>query len=104
MDVLALMTAIAGGGRFVLVQLSRVATFTEGDPVLAQQRIGRLAIVVEEEGLPIPFRMTALTLFAEAPFVDVVLLVAGVTVARGLVFVELSRVAGFAFRRAMPTS
>jgi hypothetical protein len=35
MDVLALMTAIAGGGCFVLVQLPRVATFAEGNPVLA---------------------------------------------------------------------
>jgi len=35
MDVLATMTAVAGGGSFVLVQLPRVATFAEGNAVLA---------------------------------------------------------------------
>ncbi len=35
MDVLALMTAIAGGGCFLLIQLSCVATFAERNPVLA---------------------------------------------------------------------
>lgn len=35
MDVLAFMTAMAGGGSFVLVQLPRVAKFAEGNPVLA---------------------------------------------------------------------
>jgi len=101
MDVFALMTAIAGGGRFVFVQLPRVATFAEGNPVLAYQRIGRVAVVVEEQRLPIPFRMTAFTLLVEALLVDVVLLVAGIAVARGGVFVQLPGVAGLALCRPM---
>jgi hypothetical protein len=35
MDVLATMTAMAGGGSLVLVQLPSVATFAEGNAVLA---------------------------------------------------------------------
>jgi len=35
MNVLALMTAMASGGCFVLVQLPRVATFAESNPMLA---------------------------------------------------------------------
>ena len=35
MDVLATMTAKAGGGGFVFVQLPRVATFAESNPMLA---------------------------------------------------------------------
>ena len=35
MDILGLMTAIASGGCFLLVQLSCVATFAKRNPVLA---------------------------------------------------------------------
>ena len=57
--------------------------------------------MVEEQRLPIPFRVTAFTLLAETPFVDVVLLVAGAAVARGFVFVQLPGVTGFALCRLM---
>ena len=57
--------------------------------------------MVEEQRLPTPFRMTALTLLVEAPLVDVVLLVAGIAVARGVVFVQLPGVAGLALCRPM---
>lgn len=57
--------------------------------------------MVEEQRFPTPFRMTALTLFGEVPLVDVILLMAGVAVAGGVVFVQQSGVAGFALSRPM---
>ena len=53
--------------------------------------------MVEEQPLPIPFRMTALTLLIETSLVNVVFLVTGVAVSRGFDFVQLPDVAGLAF-------
>ena len=57
--------------------------------------------MVEEQRLPIPFCMTALTLLIEASFVNIVFLVTGVAVGRCFGFVQLSGVAGLALGRPM---
>ena len=71
-------------------------------PMLPPQWIGRIVIVLEEEGFPIPFGMAALALLGKVALMLVVLLVAGVAVGGSLVFIQVPFMAGVALRRDMP--
>ena len=64
-----------------------MATLASGGSVFPSQRIFRIVVVLKKEHFPIPLGVTALTLRGKLSFMLVVLLVAGVAVARGLVFV-----------------
>lgn len=98
MDVVVLVAAIAVCCRLVFIENSLVAALAPGFAMVAFQRIRRVSLVVEEQGLPVPFGVAADTFPAESPFMGVVVLVAGITVDRGLVLIELPLVTGFTLR------
>lgn len=69
--------------------------------VIALEQIGGVTVVIEEQRLPVPFGVAALALFAESPLVGIALLMAGVTVGRRLIFIEVPLMAGGAGGRDM---
>ncbi len=97
MGVLTLVTSIAIGRGLLLVQFAGVAAEARGQAVFPDQRIFRVPVMVERNGLPVKFSVTFLALLPESRTVDVVLLMAGVTTGRCFIFVERSLVAAFAF-------
>jgi hypothetical protein len=86
MGVVAFVAGIAVDGSFVLVEMSLVATVACHDTMLAEQRIFRITIMLEEQGFPLLLRMTLLACVSETAVMDIVLLVASKTVGWRLVF------------------
>ena len=103
-DVVLLVAGVAVARSVVFVQLPRVAGFALCRPMLPSQRILRITIVLEEERFPIPFGVTAFTLFGKSSLMDVVFFMTGVAVDRGLVLIQLSLMAGRALGCDMPSS
>jgi len=101
MHVIILVASVAGCGRLVLIQASGVATLARDCAMLAEERVLRVSIMIEGDGLPDLFIVTLFALCSEVGPVNVVLLVARKTVCRGLVFVERARMATVAFRLSM---
>lgn len=97
MGVLTLVTGIAIGWSLLLVQFAGVAAEARGQAVFPDQRVFRIPVMIERDGLPINFSVTFLALLPESRAVDVVLLMAGVTTGRCFFFVERPLVAAFAF-------
>ena len=91
MLIILLVASVAGCGRLVLIQQSRVATLASGGSMFTLKRIGGIVIVLKEEGFPIPFGMAAFTLLGKASLVLVVFFVAGKAGGRRLVLVQMSR-------------
>ena len=102
MLIILLVASVAGCGRLVLIQQSRVATLASGGSMFTLKRIGGIVIVLKEEGFPIPFGMAAFTLLGKVPLMLVVLLVAGIAVGRSLVLIQMPLMAGVALSCDMP--
>ena len=85
--IVVLVAGVAGRGRLVLIQPSRVAALASGSSVFPLQRILRIVVVLKEEHFPISFGVTALTLLGKLPLMLVVLLMAGEAIDRRLVFI-----------------
>ena len=102
-DVVFLMAGIAVGRRLVFVQRALVAAVALGISMIALEGVRRVAIVLKEQRLPIPFGVAAFALLAVPAFVLVVFLVARDAVDRGFVLIELSLMAGVAGGRDMPS-
>lgn len=60
--------------------------------------------MLEEKDFPASFSVAALTLLAKVPFMLILFLMAGITVDRGLVLVQVSFVTRFALHHDMPPS
>lgn len=100
--IVLLVAGVAGRGRLVLIQPSRVAALARGGSMFPPQRIRRIVIVLKEEHVPIPFRVTGFTLFGKLSLMFVVFLVAGVAVGRSLLLIQVPLMAGLAFGCDMP--
>lgn len=96
-NVVFLMTGKTLRWRFLLIQLPLVAAVTFHLSMVSLQRIIRVAIMLEEQRLPVTFRMAGDTLLPEASLVWIVFFVATGTINRSLVLVEMPLVARFAF-------
>ena len=88
--VIFFVTGVAGCRSLDFVELSLMTAFASGCLVLAPQRVFRIPIVVERNGLPVLLEVTSFALFPEVPFVFVVFLVTGVAGRRSLLFVEVA--------------
>ena len=97
MRIIVLMTSIAIGRSFVLIQLSCVTAFTSGGTMGAEQRVLGVPFVVEENGLPSFFVVTLLALLPEIVPMDVIFLVTAIAIRCSLVFVEIALMATLAF-------
>ena len=85
--IVLLVASVAGRGRLVLIQPSRVAALASGGSVFSPQRIIRIVVVLKEEHFPIPFSVTAFTLLGKLPLMLVVFFVTGKAIDRRLVLV-----------------
>ena len=101
MRIIVLMTSIAIGRSFVLIQLSCVTAFTSGGTMGAEQRVLGVLFVVEKNGFPGFLAVALLAPLSEIVSVNVILLMTAKTICRGLVFVEVPLVATLAFRFSM---
>jgi hypothetical protein len=99
--VVLLMAGIAVGRRLVIVQQAGVTIAAFCLFVIALQWVGRVPIVLEEQGFPSALGMTACARFAEPAFMRIVLLMAGIAVGRCLVRVQAPLMAGLTFGRGM---
>ena len=99
--IVLLVAGVAGRGRLVLIQPSRVAALARGGSMFPPQRIRRIVIVLKEEHVPIPFRVTGFTPLGKFPLMLVVLLMAGEAIDRRLVFVKMPRMTRLALCGSM---
>jgi hypothetical protein len=74
-----------------------VATVAFDFPMFVSQGILRVPIMLKEDNFPAAFRVTAYTFLSVTAFVRVLFLVAGVTIGRGLILIQMSLMASFAF-------
>jgi hypothetical protein len=88
MGIVAFVAGVTVNRGFILIQMSRMATVAHHYTVLAEQGIFRVSIMIETRGFPLLHRMTFVAFLSEAIVMDIVLLVAGVTVSRCFVLVQ----------------
>jgi hypothetical protein len=88
MGVVALVTGVTVSRGLVLIEAPRMATVAGHHTMLPEQRIFGVPIVLEDQRFPFSLRMAFLAFLPEAGVVDIILLVTGITVRRGFLFVE----------------
>lgn len=98
MHVVVLVASVAGRGRLVLIKTSCMATLTGCSSMLAQERVFCISIVIEGDCFPVLLVVTFLAFRPKVGSVNVVLFVAGITIGRGLAFVQCVLMAALAFR------
>lgn len=101
MDIGAVMAGITVPRSFVGIEDALVTTGAGDRPMSAQQRIRGVPIVLEMEGFPLLLLVAFVTPVSEASLVNIVSLMAGVTVGRRLVFEQGAVVAALALRASM---
>lgn len=101
MDIGTVMTGITVPRSFVGIEDALVTTGAGDRPMSAQQRIRGVPIVLEMEGFPLLLLVAFVTPVSEASPVNIVSLMAGVTVGRRLVFEQGAAVAALALRASM---
>jgi len=99
--VVFLVAGIAGRRRLVLIEVSGMAPYTSGYAMLSDKRVLRVSIMIKENRFPFLLVMTFLALQTEVGPMNVVILMAGVTLGGSLVFIETACMATIAFRLAM---
>jgi hypothetical protein len=104
MNVVFLVAGIALGRSLVFIETACVATLAFRLAMVTLERIHGIPIVLKEQDFPIPFRVAALALFAETTLMLVVLLVAGVTIYRRLVLIEMPLMARVALGQKVTPS
>lgn len=82
MDVVFLMTSMAGGGSFLCIERALVAAVAFGGFVLSFQWILGVAVVIEHDVFPYEIRMARPAFLSIVPFMLVVFLMARVAVER----------------------
>lgn len=88
-DIFFCMAGEAIGRCLVFIQRTLMTTVTCRSLMIAFEPIGGITVMVEEQHLPVPFGVAPLALFPESSLMGVVLLVAGITVCQGFVFIEI---------------
>ncbi len=102
MDIILFVAGITVRRRVDFIERALVATLAGDFSVVALQRVGGIAVVVEKNRSPASFRVAGHTTFSKASLVFVFLLVTGVAVNGGLVLVQLALVAGVTSGAQMP--
>lgn len=97
MNVVFLMAAITICRGLVFVKIPLMATLAFRFLMVSLEWILCVPVVIEQERMPIPLRVTADAFLAKSAFVCVVFLVAGETIDWSLLFIERPLVTGFAF-------
>jgi hypothetical protein len=104
MGIILFMTAKAGRLKTLLVKDTLMTSRAFCLPVFAAQGEFCMTVVVEGDAFPVPRRVTAVTLGAEAPlmaFLVIVILMTCVTVRFQFFFIERPLMAGRAFRESV---
>ena len=96
--VVVLVAGVAGRGRLVLIQPSRVATLTGRCAMLAEEGVLGVSIMIEGDRFPVLLVVTFLALRPKVGSMNVVFLMAGIAVGRCPFLVERACVASVAFR------
>lgn len=78
-----------------------MAAFACRGPMLAEQGIFRVSVMIKRQGFPALLNVALLTLLAEVRSVDVIFFVAGMASRRGLLLVELALMAAVTFHLAV---
>lgn len=99
--VVCLVAGIADRGRLVRIEVSSMAPYASDCAVLSDKWVLRVTIMIKENRFPFLLVMTFLAIQSKVGPMNVVFLVAGVTLGRSLVFIETAGVATIAFRLAM---
>jgi hypothetical protein len=99
--VAAFMAGIAVCGGFVPIESPLVTTVAGHHPMLAEQRIFGVPIMIERWRFPLLLRMAFLAFLTKTGVMDVILFVAGITVRRRLVSIERALVTTLAFCSSM---
>lgn len=101
MDIGTFMAAITIARSFVGIEDALVTTGAGDRPMSAQQRICSVPIVLEMKGLPLVLLVAFVAPVSEASSVNIVFLMAGVTVGRRLVLEQGAAMAALALRAPM---
>ena len=99
--VAVLMAGITDCGGFVRIESPPVTTVAGHHPVLAEQWVFGVPIMVERWRFPLLLCMAFLAFVSKTGVMDVILFVAGITVRRRLVSIQRALVATLAFRSLM---
>lgn len=101
MRVIILMAGITVGWSLFFVEMSGVAAFASRGAVGAKKRVLGISLMAEEDGLPGVLAVAFLALLSESASMNVVFLMAAITICRRFVLVEKSLVATLAFGFSM---
>ena len=82
---------------FLFVEMALVADFAGKPNVFPSQGVFGVPVMIEQQLFPILFDMAIPTIITVCVFMFVVFFVAGITVGRRFLFVEVPLMAGFAF-------
>jgi len=97
MLVVFLVAGITVGRGFLFEEMAFVAAFADKPNVFPSQGIFGVSVMIEQQLFPILFDMAIPTIFTVCTFMLVIFLVAGITVGRRFLFVEVALMAGFTF-------
>ena len=97
MLVIFLVAGITVGGRFLFEEMALMAGFAGKPNVFPSQGVFGVSVMIEQQLFPILFDMAIPTIITVCVFMFVVFFVAGITVGRRFLFVEVAFMAGFAF-------
>jgi len=104
MGVVFLVAGVALSGRLVFIESTCMTTLAFRFAMVALEEVRGISIMLKEHDFPIPLRMAALTLLTETAFMLIVLLVAGMTIDRSLVLIEMPFMARVALGQEMTSS